>query len=475
MPRTQPALLWFRQDLRLADNPALHAAADSGAPVFAVFIHDDEAAAQWQPGPASRWWLQESLARLGESLGDQLHVYHGDAREIIPALVHDLGAGAAYWNRCVEPWYATRDGDIKQVLQAQDVRVHTFNGSYLYDPSVVKKKDGTPYRVFTPYYRNGCLKLAPSPRMPLPAPVEFEHCERLPRIGQQDAPLPSEHRGFMNERRAWQPGERGAQQALSSFIDNNIARYVDARDRPDLEGTSYLSPHLHFGEISPQQVRSRIMLHDDGEPLSATADKFLSELAWREFSAYQLYHQPELPTRNLQRKYDRFPWEPNDELRRAWEQGKTGFPIVDAGMRELACSGYMHNRVRMIAASFLVKNLLQDWRCGARWFWDHLVDAYLANNSASWQWVAGSGADAAPFFRIFNPVLQGRKFDPDGTYVRRYVPELRDLPARFVHCPWEAPAAILDGAGVRLGESYPAPIVDLAASRKKALAAYAAL
>lgn len=236
-----------------------------------------------------------------------------------------------------------------------------------------------------------------------------------------------------------------------------------------------MSPHLHFGEISPQQVRSRIILHDDGEPLSATADKFLSELAWREFSAYQLYHQPELPSRNLQRKYDRFPWEPNDELQSAWEQGKTGFPIVDAGMRELACSGYMHNRVRMIAASFLVKNLLQDWRCGARWFWDHLVDADLANNSASWQWVAGSGADAAPFFRIFNPVLQGRKFDPDGTYVQRYVPELRDLPARFIHCPWEAPADVLDSAGVRLGESYPAPIVDLAASRKKALAAYAAL
>ena len=471
---SSPVIIWFRQDLRLADNPALHAAASTGAPVFPVFILDDDAAGDWKPGSASRWWLRKSLASLNESLHDSLRILYGEAREIIPQLVRDTGAHGVYWNRCVEPWRVERDEDIKSTLLADDVEVHSFNGCYVYDPAEISKKDGTPYRVFTPFYRNGCLKDGPEPRTPLPAPADIRLDTRLdPTHRQSDLALTA-YSWFDGGTRDWEPGEAGARNTLERFLERGLDDYAAGRDRPDRENVSYLSPSLHFGEISPHQARAAVLERRGNAP-DDSIDKFLSELGWRDFSAHLLLQAPDLPERNLHKKFDRFPWLSNERWRKAWETGKTGYPIVDAGMRELWCTGYMHNRVRMLAASFLVKNLLQDWRHGERWFWNSLLDADLANNAASWQWVAGSGADAAPYFRIFNPVTQGRKFDPAGEYVRRHVPELADLPDKYVHCPWEAPDEVLVEAGIELGKTYPAPIVNLAESRQRALYAFATI
>jgi deoxyribodipyrimidine photo-lyase len=471
---SSPVIVWFRQDLRLADNPALHAAASTGAPVFPVFILDDDAAGDWKPGSASRWWLRRSLASLNDSLNDSLRILYGEAHEIIPQLVRDTGALGVYWNRCVEPWRVERDEDIKAALLADDIEVHSFNGSYVYDPAEISKKDGTPYRVFTPFYRNGCLENGPEPRTPLPAPVDLRLDTNLdPAHRQSDSALTA-YSWFDGGTRDWEPGEAGARNTLERFLERGLDDYADGRDRPDRENVSYLSPSLHFGEISPHQARAAVLQRQGSAP-DDSIDKFLAELGWRDFSAHLLLQAPDLPERNLQKKFDRFPWLSNEQWRKAWGTGKTGYPIVDAGMRELWCTGYMHNRVRMLTASFLVKNLLQDWRHGERWFWNSLLDADLANNAASWQWVAGSGADAAPYFRIFNPVTQGKKFDPAGEYVRRHVPELADLPDKFVHCPWEAPDEVLAEAGIELGKTYPAPIVDLGESRQRALDAFASI
>ena len=468
MTTTPLAIVWFRQDLRLADNPALHAAAASGASILAVYIHDDTAAGEWSPGSASRWWLQHSLAALSASLEDRLQVMTGDARTLVPKLALETGAVSVYWNRCVEPWRARRDSAIKAELQAAGVEVSTFNGAYLYDPAEVSKLDGTPYRVFTPFYRHVSKNW--SPRDPLPVPpalnLDTEHAPRR----NVPPPPPWPH----GEECAWQPGEAGAHTALTTFLEHRLDRYPEARDRPDLEGVSRLSPHLHFGEISPHKVR-QATLDRQPPPEQASQDKFLSELGWREFSAHLLVNVPELPEKKVQNNFDRFPWRQDEALCDTWRSAKTGYPIVDAGLRELHQTGFMHNRVRMIVGSFLTKNLLQHWWVGERWFWENLVDADLANNSASWQWVAGCGADAAPYFRIFNPVTQGIRFDPDGNYVRRYIPELAELPNKFIQRPWEAPAEVLEQAGVRLGETYPLPVVDLAESRNRALAAYKGL
>jgi len=472
MPQTPIAIVWFRQDLRLADNPALYAAAGSGATILPVFIHDDEEAGDWGPGSASRWWLRKSVTALNESLQGALRIYRGKASEILPKLARDVGADAVYWNRCVEPWRVLRDRAIKEQLQQAGIRIHTSNGSYLYDPAEVAKPDGTPYRVFTPFYRRGCKDL--SPRQPLPAPKNLRLDNSSHPDGHDEKPPLPAFPWFDEAEHGWQPGEQGARDVLAQFLDTGLERYAEARDRPDIDGVSRLSPHLHFGEVSPHQVREAV-LERKGKQQHDAVDKFLSELAWREFSAHLLYHWPELTHDNLQKKFDRFPWQQDENLQQAWQQGATGYPMVDAGMRQLWRTGYMHNRVRMIAASFLVKNLLQDWRVGARWFWNSLLDADLANNSASWQWVAGCGADAAPYFRIYNPVSQGRKFDPNGDYVRRYVPELATLPDKYIHCPWEAPAHVLESAGVKLGEDYPKPIVELAASRTRALDAFSSL
>ena len=465
---TPITIVWFRQDLRLADNPALHAAAASGAKVLPVYIHDDTEAGEWSPGSASRWWLEHSLSALNESLDGQLRVLTGDARALLPELVQETGAESVFWNRCVEPWRASGDSAIKAELLAAGIGVHTSNGAYLYDPAEVTKVDGTPYRVFTPFYRHVLKNW--TPRDPLPAPPGL----KLDRENAPPADLPTPPAWERSDACPWRPGEAGAHAALTTFLEQRLDHYEEARDRPDLDGVSRLSPHLHFGEISPHQVR-QATLDRQPPPESSSQDRFLSELGWREFSAHLLANLPDLPGRNVQKKFDRFPWLNDEAVCEEWQSARTGYPIVDAGLRELRETGFMHNRVRMIVGSFLTKNLLQDWRVGERWFWENLVDADLANNSASWQWIAGCGADAAPYFRIFNPVTQGVRFDPQGNYVRRYIPELARVPDKFVHRPWEAPAETLEQAGVRLGEDYPSPIVDLKESRDRALTAYKSL
>lgn len=475
MTASDVIIVWFRQDLRLADNPALAAAAASGARVVPLYIFDDDSAGEWALGAASRWWLHQSLISLDKSLHGKLSVLAGDANKILSRAASELGATAVYWNRCYEPWRLDSDRRIRKSLQAQSVAVRSSNASLLYEPTTVHKRDGSPYKVFTPYYRNGCLENGPEPRPLVSQPNNLELLS-LPGSAQiNDLQLLPAQRWYDSLAAEWTPGEQGAAQKLDTFLAEGIGNYTSGRDRPDQRFVSRLSPHLHFGELSPHQIRHRIMKSASGGEADANREHFLRELGWREFSTYLLYHWPEMPRSSLQRKFNRFPWREDPSGLKKWQTGQTGIPIVDAGMRELWQTGFMHNRVRMITASFLVKNLLLHWHHGEDWFWDTLVDADLANNSAGWQWVAGSGADAAPYFRIFNPVTQGRRFDPDGHYVREYVPELRQLPDKHLHAPWEAPAAVLQDAGVCLGRDYPQPLVDLKKSRVCALAAFRSL
>ncbi len=475
MSTTAPVIAWFRQDLRLADNPALLAAADEGAPVLPVFILDDGSESGWQLGAASRWWLHQSLQSLDHSLAGKLVILRGDARELLPWLVREVGAAGVFWNRVYEPWCSQRDESIKDDLLHSSTPVRTFNGSLLFDPPNTNKPDGTPYRVFTPFYRKGCLQNGIPPREPLPAPAGLDLYDYAGGISLEELELMPGINWYGEIAETWTPGEEGAHARLDRFLSTAIDNYKDGRDRPDQEYVSRLSPHLRFGEISPNQAWHAVLDGRTPAEVSEDADHFLSELGWREFSYNLLYNEPSMTTRNLQRKFDRFPWRSDAEALSRWQRGETGFPIVDAGMRELWRTGYMHNRPRMIVGSFLVKNLMLHWLEGAAWFWDTLVDADLANNSAGWQWVAGCGADAAPYFRIFNPVTQGKRFDPEGRYVRRYVPELAELPDKHIHAPWEAPPDVLASAGVRLGDNYPKPIVDLKSSRERALAAFKSL
>lgn len=456
---------WFRQDLRLHDNPALSAAAEAGD-VLPIYVLDDVNAAEQVMGEASRVWLHHSLTALDKSLKGKLQLFVGDANKILTQLCAEHDITAVYWNRCYEPWRIQRDKAIKQKLQAQDVRVISDNGSLLWEPWQVLKSDGTPYKVFTPFYQRGCLG-APSPRLPLAKPkLKLAQLKTNSLTIDDLALLPDRdwHHAMMQP---WQVGELAAQKKCQQFLENKLANYKQGRDHPALSSTSRLSPHLHFGEISPNQI----WYAADSQPNSDDKQHFLSELGWREFSYSLLYHFPELPSKPFVGKYAKFPWKASKKYLRAWQRGQTGIPIVDAGMRELWQTGYMHNRVRMIVASFLVKNCLIHWHDGEAWFWDCLVDADLASNSASWQWVAGCGVDAAPYYRIFNPVLQGQKFDTDGEYTKHYVPELIALPNKYLFNPWEAPASVLAEAGVKLGQTYPKPIVDLKQSREQALQA----
>jgi len=380
------------------------------------------------------------------------------------------------WNRCYEPTARERDTRLKATLQARGIDARSFNASLLFEPGSILSKSGTPYSVFTPFWR-ACLAAAP-PASPLATPKTLPAPATLPASDTLAdwRLLPSQPDWAAGLRQSWQPGEAGARTRLAEFIEESLAHYSGERDVPALASTSRLSPHLHFGEIGPRQIWSALDTARHGNAaLGGGAGKFLSELGWREFSYNLLYDHPALPERSLRQEFDRFPWRRDAMALRAWQRGRTGYPIVDAGMRQLWHSGWMHNRVRMIAASFLIKHLLLDWRRGESWFWDTLVDADLASNAASWQWVAGSGADAAPYFRIFNPVLQGQRFDADGAYVRQWVPELAGLEAKHIHAPWRAPAQQLQAANVVLGKTYPRPIVDHAAARQRALAAFASL
>ena len=453
----KPILVWFRQDLRLADNPALAFAAASGKPVIPLFTLDDETPGRWRWGGAARWWLHHSLIALGKDLDGKLVLRRGPAANVIDKVIAESGADAIVWNRCYEPFAIARDLAIKKDLAARGVRVESFNGALLFEPWEIATGEGKPYRMFTPFWR--ALKERTAPAKPAGTPQTL----KLETVGGDDLstwtllPRPDWARNF-----PWKPGEAAARPALKQFL-NRIESYHQDRDLPHQTGTSLLSPHLNWGEISPRQIWQAVRDHPKGK--SEGAQTFLKELGWREFCHHLLFHFPRFPDEPFDARFAKFPWRRDSAALATWQKGQTGIPIVDAGMRQLWQTGWMHNRVRMIVASFLTKHLLLDWRAGQDWFWDTLVDAGLANNSANWQWVAGSGADAAPFFRVFNPVLQGEKFDPAGAYVRRFVPELKDVPDKFIHRPWDAPVRA----------DYPPPIVDLASGRARALAAFKAL
>jgi deoxyribodipyrimidine photo-lyase len=474
---SHPALLWFRHDLRLADHPALAAAMAGGRAVLPVFVLDDEAAGAARPGGAARWWLHRSLDSLGRDLaarGAPLLLARGRAETVLPALAAAIGAAEVHAGRAHEPWARAQSRRVHEALSGAGRSLALHTTALLREPHGVVSGSGRPYAVYSPFAR--ALFAAGEPPPPLPAPAVIPSVpppaggETLAALGLY--PVPGEPDWAAGFGAQWQPGEAGAATRLARFVARALGRYDADRNSPGIEGSSGLSPHLRWGEVSPVQVWHAARAA--GAPAAAT-ETFLKEILWREFAYHLLWHRPEMPDRALRAEFDAFPWAEDPRLLRAWQQGRTGYPIVDAGMRQLWQAGWMHNRVRMIAASLLVKHLMQPWQAGAAWFWDTLVDADLASNSASWQWVAGCGSDAAPYFRVFNPVLQGEKFDPEGRYVRRFVPELAGLPDKLIHQPWEAPPAILAAAGIRLGEHYPRPVVSHAEGRARALAAFAAL
>lgn len=459
-------VIWFRQDLRLTDNPALSAAAQGGT-IVPVYVWAPKEEGAFPPGAASKWWLHQSLAALQRSLGGALVLGQGRTLDCLRAVVKETGATRVYWNRRYEPAALELDVAIEDALRQDGVEVQTFNSALLWEPWQVQKDSGGPFRVFTAFYRN-CLALGMPPE---PARAPDFTTLGAPSVELSSLRLQPTVDWAAGMRSTWQPGETGALAHLKRMLRGHVEKYLEDRDRPDRAGTSRLSPHLHFGEISPRQVWHAIQSRYAKEH----AAPFLRQLIWRDFAHHLLYHFPRTTAEPLRPEFTRFPWRNDAKMLRAWQRGRTGYPIVDAGMRELWTTGWMHNRVRMIVASFLVKHLRLHWQEGAYWFWDTLVDADLANNTLGWQWSAGCGADAAPYFRIFNPVLQGLKFDPHGAYVRRWLPELAKLPNRWIHQPWNMPAPERRRIGFHLGQTYPKPIVDHATARQKALSAFHSL
>jgi len=470
-------IVWFRRDLRLDDNPALAAAAARGA-VVPLYVHAPEEAAPWEPGGASRWWLHGSLTSLAAALdkaGAALVVRRGPSLDGLREVAKATGATHVVWNRLREPALVARDTAIKKALAADGLEVESCNGSLLHEPTHVATKEGRPYQVFTPFWR--ALLARDEPAEPVGAPRKLVPAAAKPRL----ASVPIEALGLLPRidwagtmRATWSPGEAAAKKRLARFLERGLTGYGSDRDRPDHDGTSALSPHLHFGEISPRRIWHAVREAVGGTPaakITGSPEVYLRELGWREFAAHLLHHFPRTPDAPLKAPYAAFPWVDDPVGLEAWQRGRTGYPIVDAGMRQLWATGWMHNRVRMIVASFLVKDLRVSWLEGARWFFDTLVDADLAANTLGWQWAAGCGADAAPYFRIFNPTSQGEKFDPDGAYVRKWVPELQRLGPEAIHDP--AGAKPLERRGLVLGRDYPEPIVDHAQARKAALAALA--
>lgn len=465
-------IVWFRLDLRTHDNPALHEAAKNGAAVVPVLIWQPDEAAPWEPGAASRWWLHLSLNSLAATLGDlgaPLIIRSGPSLETLLTLIEETGATAIYWNRVYEPSLIKRDSKIKEVLKGRGIEVHSFNSSLLKEPWEIQNSQRKPFQVFTPFWKKLSSEFeCPNP---LAAPKKLRALSKkirgLPVNELKLLPSIPWDKEFYEH---WKPGEDGAAKALKKFTKNALRTYASDRDCPSLSATSRLAAYLHFGEIGPRQIWFEIEKACGDR--TRDAEPFLRQLGWRDFAHHLLFHFPQTPTKPLRPAFEQFPWKKNKKLFTAWQKGLTGYPIVDAGMRELWRTGTMHNRVRMIVASFLVKDLLQPWQDGARWFWDTLVDADLANNTLGWQWTAGCGADAAPYFRVFNPTLQGEKFDLNGNYVRRWVPELSKLSNKWVHKPWECPAPLLEKARIELGKTYPSPIVDHSEARDIALEAY---
>ncbi|WP_230978847.1 cryptochrome/photolyase family protein [Ollibium composti] len=472
----RPIIIWFRDDLRLSDNPALNAAADSGRKIICIFVHDEESKGLRPLGGAARWWLHGALQEMNDALrgfGGRLYVHRGAASTLIPQLAADSNAAAVYWNRRYGAAERRVDEAVKTALKTQRIEARSFNGHLLYEPWSIKTKSGTPFRVFSAFWR--AAHEAGEPGQPLGVPSRLNlfngPCGQTSTTAVQLADLalePSSPDWAGGLRSNWRRGEAGAQAQLELFLEEHLNEYADLRDFPDRSATSRLSPYLRFGNISPRQLwhAAEAAAHATNPALQRNLEKFQSELGWREFSYHLLYYNPEMGSENLQTRFDSMPWRTDAKALRAWQQGKTGYPLVDAGMRELWATGWMHNRVRMVVASFLVKHLLIDWRQGEAWFWDTLVDADPANNAASWQWVAGSGADAAPYFRVFNPVLQGEKFDPEGRYVKRWLPELTDVSPSVIHRPWQLGSKV---------EAYAGRIVEHDLARRRALDAFKGL
>ena len=473
----RPVIYWFRQDLRLADSPGLVKAAATGAPVLPVYVLDDAAPGEWAPGAASRWWLHHSLKSLAESIrqgGGRLALRIGNAADELVELAVQANASAIHCSRTFEPWAVRQEQAVAHRAAEAGLAFERFPGSLLFEPERIRSQSGAFYQTFTPFWKACRSQHEPLSPQPVPPNIRWHLADGLALEALRLTANPPAHAA--NWRSLWQPGESGGAAALHQFLERSLANYHEGRELPGRAGTSRLSAHLHFGELSPRQLWHAIKAHALGDPkLAVHKDRFLAQLGWREFSHHLLHHFPELPHVAFKSAYRNFPWTEDTAALAAWQQGHTGYPLVDAGMRELSQTGHMHNRVRMITASFLTKHLLQPWQAGERWFWDALVDADLANNAASWQWVAGSGADAAPYFRIFNPALQGQRFDPEGQYLRRWLPELSALPNRHLHTPAQTPETVLKAAGVRLGDTYPKPIVDHRQARNAALAAYRAM
>ena len=480
MKRQNTSVVWFRQDLRLADNPALMAAIEQGDPIVPIFIWDPYQPGGWSLGTSSQWWLHQSLISLDTSLqsvGNRLTICQGPFLATLIGILDKIGATAVFWNQTNDPPLKKIDGDIIHNLQARHYFVKTFNASWLFTPGTLINKSGKPFQVFSPFWKQGLAGI--SVPKPLGKPTSVPLPQRCPdsvsikALGLEDAIDPAK-----NFREFWTPGEDGARKQLNRFIKTGLSHYGTRRDRPDLCGTSRLSPHLRFGEIGPRQIWHRLnsqMKSKDDPLFTRNTLSFLRQLGWREFANHLLFYFPHTTTQPLRKTFQSIPWQTNRTHLKAWQCGGTGYPIVDAGMRELLATGWMHNRIRMVVASFLTKHLRISWRRGAEWFWENLVDAELANNTLGWQWVTGCGADAAPYFRIFNPVTQGLKFDPNGEYVRRWVPELTSLPYPWIHKPWEAPPDMLKEGRVTLGTTYPFPIVEHREARDRALHMFMAL
>lgn len=475
----KPIIYWYRQDLRIHDLPGLIGAAATGQPVIVCYILDESSANEWTMGGASRWWLHHSLKSLEQqlfALGATLTLRRGPALQTLQQLASETDASAIYCSRMYEPWAEDLEQSLHRQLSEQDITFKRFGGTLLNEPGTVKNLSGLPYKVFTPFWRSCIAKGEPPLPQQLSESIQWYNTTIASDKLDAWALRPQQPDWAEHWSNWWSPGSEGAQEKINDFLKTGIHNYSDGRDFPSLEATTRLSPHLHFGEVSPREVWHQIRGAGARNPsLDGQVEKFFSELGWREFSYHLMHHFPHLTEQAFKTQFRDFPWIADDKRLTAWQTGQTGYPMVDAGMRELWQTGYMHNRVRMITASFLTKHLLIHWRQGAQWFWDTLLDADLANNSSGWQWVAGSGADASPYFRIFNPITQGKKFDGDGHYIRKWVPELAALPDRYLNCPWDAPQSILDAAKVSLGKDYPLPIVDHKMARESALAAYASI
>lgn len=469
-------IVWFRQDLRLDDNPALLAAVESGSSVIPVYIWSPEEEGKWSPGSASRYWLHHALKNLDDDLqvkSSKLILLRGPCLEALQMVIKTCSAKKLYWNRCYEPRAIKRDRFIKQTMTGQGIEVRDFNAHLLHEPHTIQNKQGGPFKVYTPFWKH-------YQNLDVPVPVKTPKQILSPQKWPKSVPvndfgfIPNiKWYGMIND--TWEMSCQGAKKSIRKFIKNQVHSYSERRNFPANNGVSRISPYLHFGQISARSIWHMIYSYEQRQG-RITPDKavvtYLKQLVWREFASHLLYHFPYTTDQPLYEKYKKFPWHRNRKFLTAWQQGQSGYPIVDAGMRELWHTGWMHNRVRMIVASFLTKDLLIHWHQGAEWFWDTLVDADLANNTLGWQWVAGCGADAAPYYRIFNPVTQGERFDPEGEYVRRWLPELSGLDNKYIHKPWEATNSILSGANIRLGKSYPYPIVNHAEARKQALSYY---